>query len=340
MKKLSPGRLAWAALMFLVVSSLVLTGCEPQGAAVRSPIPTPVGASFASPLPMPTRADGKPERQPPQPNRKVHVGEITKLEAPVATTRYLIRNELDERMMNALYVRDTQTGQEIRLGDDNGEALFEAQSDQYIIWRYNCCAEGKNSTLKTGLYASDPKSGNLTEVVQGRFQGFVEIDGQWMTYMNIQEPKAYFADLRAHNLATGEDFLVARNVAYRGVGNDYTAIGDNRIVWVGLDLNAHTVAIYVYDLATRTTRALKAPYLLSPTNVSISGDFVIWQDEFWEGYDLKQDILFGLPTVPPGWEKIEHSPAQSFRVMNDRLYWSVEVSGKTYHFTAPIVRNN
>jgi hypothetical protein len=267
----------------------------------------------------------------------VYVGEISEVTTTPSASRYSTRIEVDrigvdQGWRSALFVRDAKTQREIRLGDDTGDALLEALSDQYVIWTYHYYGQDKNLPLKTGLYAYDLESGNQVAIALGPdFQGYAEIDGQWVIYMHLQDERKFFGELRTHNLLTGEDFLVANNVAYRGFGNDYAAIGGDKIAWVEGEIR-------VYDLTNRTARTLNVPEVVSPVNLSISGDIVVWWDQLWVGYDLEQDILFEIPLIPPGWEKIQTSIADVVTVKKGQLYWALKVNDQVHRFTAPVIR--
>jgi hypothetical protein len=157
----------------------------------------------------------------------------------------------------------------------------------------------------------------------------------------VQKGRKYFAHLRAHNLATGEDFLVGNDVPYNQIFNnrpssDYYAIRDGKIAWVEVQ---EEWTVRVYDLMTHTERTLNVPDMQSPVNLSISDDIVVWWDKFWQGYDLEQDALFTIPTIPRGWENVSTQPYSPVKVRGDQLYWSLTVGDQVYRFTAPIMRD-
>lgn len=347
MNKHLPNHQHLVLAIFLIATVLWLTGCAPEGVVAKSPIPTPIGAVAAplSPLPTPTRADGRPARQLPAYNPKVHVGEITEMTPADTPLRYSVRNEPNQNRVTTLFVRDAETGKEVRLGNDNGETLFGAQSDQYIIWRYNYFGRDKNPALKTGLYAYALGNGAQIVITQTTgFQWYPEIDGDWMVYASVQDQRAAFGNLRAHNLSTGEDLLLGNNVPYYNPYNaqppsDFYAIQGNKVAWVeAVTGETSKWAIRVHDLTTQTGRTLNVHDIVYPTLLSISDGIVIWWDEFWVGYDLDQDTLFSIPTTPPEWQNLQQSPVGAITMKDGRLYWDLKVNNQVHHFTAPVKR--
>jgi hypothetical protein len=245
---------------WLIIASVLLAGCSLwQTSCVQykvvagSPLATPKGAATLTPIP--TRADGKPVsarpyRITPLPGEKVRVGDITEVvgaSTPVPP-RYSIRNERNDKYIYSLFVRDSKTGQEIRLGDDNGNASFGAMTDQYIIWRFAGFTHNKTPDPKTGLFAYVLATGKeITIAGPEGYQWYPKIDDQWVIYLDVSGSDYYYAGLRAHNLKTGEDFQLSKQVPYNRPG-EYYAISGNRIAWVNAESGW---AICVYDLATR-----------------------------------------------------------------------------------------
>jgi hypothetical protein len=328
----------------------------------QSPIPTPRGVTPVPFSDQPTWVIGGQKvwrlLVTPLPDEKVRVGVMSMLpssrspESDRHTPRYTIIKDTSPRLghtepsnvkVKKLFVQDAQTGQEIRLGDDRGDAIFEKMTQDYVIWRYQWHGRSETVGFKTGLYAYVLKTGKEIIIAQQpeRYPLYPKIDGHWVLYTDAENAKKYFANLRVHNLATGEDFLVGNDVPYNQMfdnrpSSDYYAIRDGKIAWV--EVHGKWM-IRVYDLMTRTERTLNVPDVQSPADFSISGDIVIWWDMFWKGYDLGQDALFTIPTVPPGWENV---PAQSYvpmKVRDEQLYWSLTVSDRVYRFTAPILRD-
>ena len=348
-------KLRLGIVVCVVISGAILVGCTSARLAAQDVhlIPTPEGAIVVPPCDEPTWIVGEQQvcrfLVTPLPDEKVRTGTITEfVPSERRQSHYTVMEDIPNQVLEPgqsirdipvrrLYVQDTVTGQQVRLGDDAGDTFFQVMTDQYVIWRYqwNGWAE---TTTKTGLYAYVLEIGE--ELIIARKPDYAplypEIDGQWVLYTDAKNNNVYFAELRVHNLATGEDFLVGSNVPYYSrPSSDYYAINDGKIAWVEND-GGWTVR--VYDLATRTTRILDVPNTSSPVNLDISDGIVVWFDKFWRGYDLEQDALFTIPTVPPGWENISVQPASPVTVENNQLYWSLEVGDKVYRFAAPIIR--
>ncbi len=373
-----------ALCVFLLGISLGVTGCTSSSSAANSLTPMP-DDTLSSPIPItqhsiptpngvtpvllptqPAQVIGRQEVRglfvTPLPDEKIQVGMVSQI-ATLPTndfqqTQYTIRAEIPPRQtyeerpeqieVKKLFLQDIQSGQEIHLGDDNGHTLLEARSNRYIIWRYQRHGFSDAITLKTGLYAFDLETGEDIVIAQEpSYPVDPVISGQWVLYTDPEIGRSNFANLRVHNLVTGEDLLIGNNVPYNQDFNnrpssDYYAISDESIVWVDVETGEiqATWMIRVYDLANGTTRALEVPNTISPEALSISGGIVVWWDRFWRGYDLQQDAVFTIPVIPPGWGNVPVQPGGPVTIKDNNLYWSLKVDDQVYHFTAPVIRNN
>lgn len=334
----------------------VLAGCTAPTSVAQeiSPIPTPSGAATIPSCDEPTWVVGGREvcrlLVTPLPGEVVRVGPVTAFVPPDTNgqeRRYTVREEVppwepatepgEIMLVRKLFVRDEETGQEVRLGDDAGHAILEAVTEQYVLWRYRWNGRGE-TTRKTGLYIYVLQTGE--EIIVAQVPAYPvdpRINGQWVVYTDAQGNSIYFARLCAFNVATGEGLLLTEEIPYNRAGRNYYAISDDKIAWVAwVDGNW---AVNIYDLTTRTSRTLDVPEVqLLTGDVSISGDIVVWWDRYWHGYDLKQDALFTITIIPPGWENLDVRLARPVTVQDDRLYWALEVNDEVYHFTAPIIR--
>ncbi len=351
------------ACVFLIVGSALLVGC---GASTTQPqIPTPVGAAtWPSDLrPTPTRADGKPVITP-MPNIKIRIGAVSEvslgdmpssysalyheqnkqgmdvLVAHDSQSRYFARNERESlNSVQELYLRDSQTGQEVRLGDDKGDALFGTMTDQYLIWRFQCYRCDEQPGITTGLYAYVLATGEEIVITQGptKIQWYPKAENQWVLYIDAPNGTRYFADLHVYNLETKEDKLVSHDTLFERLPDkDFYAVNNNRVVWVQRDTTTSDQwIVYVYDLNSGSRRSFIVPYSTPPSSISFSGDFIVWPGS---GYDLKQDVLFSISTNVPGWENIRTDWSGYLTVKDDKLYWMVSVNKEIHYFTAPIVR--
>lgn len=350
--------------LLALVSVLWLTSCEPRGfgtdqqrRATPSRVPT-ASASVTpphSPLPTPTRADGITPRfngvwVTPLPIEKVKLGALTELASipPPLTEppprRYIAQVLSRGEGMNRtsiVAVRDTQSGTEIaRLGDDTGESVWDAMNDEYVIWWCGGC-----TSLKTGLYAYRIATGEQILISEDRGQ-YPKIDGEWVVYISDILPTG--AELRAHNLVSGEDILITQDMAirrdsYQGPGSrgDFFAVRDGRVVWA-TDLSTPGNPLHwglsVYDIDTRTARRLNLPESLGHfSHLDVFGDTVLWQREFWQGYDLSRDAYFSIPIIPSGWENARITKISQVVASQGQLYWSLTIDGKERYFSAPII---
>lgn len=360
----------WLILLVVLLmgSNLVLAGCAPSVIAEGQVRPTSVVTlpadpaltfvddSQLTPQPKPTRADGGIDRYDglfvsPLPDERVSLGQVVEIPPPAATAppRYSFRNKNEgegNTVRFRLFVRDLQTGQEIRLGDDQGQAFIGTMNDDYVIWKQDCDPCGD---LKTGLYAYSIKTNTntlLSDTMVSR--GFPEMNGQWVIYSSPQKTSTpYFrsGELHAHHLLTGEDILVGDDLAYPNAPlaasprpGDYYAIQGDKITWIATDTTNHRWVLRVYDLTDHAIRTLNVPEPLIPVfNLSVSDNFVVWLSKFWQGYDLKHDAYFSINIVPPGWENLPVGQNGLITAKDNNLHWSLELDGETHYFTALIV---
>jgi hypothetical protein len=196
----------------------------------------------------------------PLPDEKVSLGQVVEiLAAAAAPPGYAIRNEKKGEGTNAhtfVFIQDTQTGSEVRLGSDKGQALLGATSDDYVIWKSLCdgCAD-----LKTGLYAYSIRTSTnilVSDTVRGR--GFPKIDGQWVIYVDEKDPTQHLSDLHAHNLTTGKDLLIGPVVQVHAGATDYYTVHGDKIAWVAGGAGQYTT-LHTYDLTHHTTQTLSTP---------------------------------------------------------------------------------
>jgi hypothetical protein len=344
-----PSYREYIALCILLIGSIsMLTSCANQQVVAGSPLPTPAGVAT---LPSPTRTDGKPPVPgqlylvTPLPGEKVRIGEITEMAPTTTSLPYSVQNERDQKGFWTLFVRDPKTQKQVQLGDDNGSAMSPATTNKYIVWEYLCASDcDKSTSLKSGIYGYDLETQqHLVIVTTPGNKVFPKVDDQWVIYLDIPGPKDNFAPLHAHSLVTGEDFAIGKRVPtgnLYGLATAFYALQGDRVAWVEVETgDPARWTIRLYNLKTREERTLNIPSILSPANLSISGDIVVWWDGFWKGYDLKQDAVFTIPIVPHEWENVPVQLANTVTVMNDRLYWALKAKDKVYYLTAPIIRD-
>jgi hypothetical protein len=349
--------LYFASLSALVIGSFSLTACAPSVIAEGQLKPTQPAATLVS-YPGPTLNNDlqltvtpAPEQKgkifvTPLPNEQVELGNVLEIQpTPTPSAGYSIRNERTNDSYR-LFVRDNRTGKEVRFGDGDESAIFEAMIEGYIFWVKGCGVCDEASLSKKGLYAYNPATGEQF-LVTHEPTFLIEGAGAWIIYVNYTSTDKYLARLHAHNLLTQEDLLLSSKVPnlMGWLSSDFYAINENQIAWVELDLATSKTAIQAYNLSTHTMRMLKLPEVVKPlllnfgvepVYLSVSDELVVWRDGFWQGYDLKRDALFTIPIVPPGWENV---PFDVSRVTahGGFVNWFLTMDGERHYFTAPIV---
>lgn len=369
----------WGSVFALIMGVTVLsTSCISKEAAerlaleatnnskevqiIQPPIPTPVGVTASPTQILPTPASDIVVHHPyatPAPGEIVQTGPIVQLihtsSAQNSPPRYTLREVTASMIItdasvgpevSKLFLQDSETEQEIRLGDDTGDATLALRTVDYVIWRYRNYPAIGESALQSGLYAYDLATGENIVIVQSDgFIGYPEIKGDWVIYMDhsAMGEQRSITSLHAHNLKTDQDVCISKSIPFARSfppQEAYYALDEGKIVWVEMDMEKQQTVIQIYDISTQITHSLHAPNLRSPRNLSISGNYVIWWDSFWQGYDLQQDALFTIPVIPSGWENVPIQFCTEVTVKDSQLYWGLSVNDKIYYFRSPILQSH
>lgn len=137
---------SWLAGLVIVVAMTSLSGCLAPGtgdiALPSGDVPllevttVPSGDAPATAVSL----DDATGVATASPMHEVRLGETNEI-APAPSRRYRVRME-DQSIgvrrgvmvhKHSLYLHDNETDQEFRLGDDSGQADFEAMNDQYLV---------------------------------------------------------------------------------------------------------------------------------------------------------------------------------------------------------------
>lgn len=330
------------ASVLLVVGLLWLTRPAATASTPESQlVPTPFGVS-----PQPTRTTQPDGDQcgnimfcvTPTPNEQVRLGPVsTVIPTPIPTVAVSTGND----GFKTLTIRNPMTHEEVRLGDDRGDAELQGATDRYVLWKFCCTDSTQNGSVPTGLYAYDLTNGNTITISQDyRAQWYPEIDGYWVVYVKFAYPARDFpADVHAHNLHTNEDIRLGElDLGMRPVHQNY-ALQGTQVVWVEAGSKSSSTILRVYDLATHTATTLDIPDVASFHNVSISDNVVVWWSEYWQGYDMTRQARFTIPITPPGWEQVPIQGVYPVTILHDQLTWGVQVKEQAYYFTAPLIRS-
>lgn len=326
-------------ILMIVLTIVSLTpGCAPPQVVESRATPSPDASN------LPTATPLLVVRRPPQPATgiEVEVGAISEI-APLPPRRYTARVDSTydrvTTMGNKLFLIDTVTGNEVRLGNDEGSAGLEAMTDQYAVWYWACSS---SCSPPGGRYVYDLAIGEQTAL---RNTGDVKAAGDWAVAGSFEGIEGYVG-VRAFNLVTKEEIVItralplSRKYVYWEITYD---INEDMIAWVNYDLETQQIAIGVYDLINRSGRLLDIPDLLAdhPTvdDLSVSRTQVIWGSRTWEGYDLRYDVRYAIPSrEPSGWQLTSDDWVGPLRVNGDYLYWWIDIAGGERHnFRAPII---
>jgi len=333
-------------------------------------IPTPVGAVTKAPYsqPLPTRANDKSNATPTLiPPIKVRLGPVTEIQlqdTPRSLTsslgriksanekyavvgnnlsgRYTVLNGADNyNGYRKLFVRDAQTGQELRLGNDSGDAYAPAVTDQYVVWSFRCYDACDTNPVTNGLYIYDFSQGANARVGDLAGQNDLKADGRWIGYLKFTDIPDCYGDLYVFNLDTKKEQRVDSTVPGEcKARTGFFAISNNRLVWTHFDESGSKQwTLGLLDLKAGQFRQVKIPYGQGtpPYGLSFSGDYVVWGIF---GYDLRQDAIFNFSLAVPGWENLLTDGSLRPVVKDERVYWGESIKGQVHYFSAPLIRVN
>ena len=261
---------------------------ESRGVTVQAQRPAGQAGSNGSALPIPQVVRGTPQAYTPPPK----------------SSRYTYRNEFpaDRSQLLPLYLVDTQTGTETRLGDGNGAAVFGTIDEHYLLWFFFCASACPTSE---GLHAYHLATG-VDKLIAKRVSSGIhpQLADNWTAFGRFNGDGSRQATLYAANLQTQEVITLTRNLP---AGDDkvrgYFGISDDLAAWYGA-LNT----IVIYDLTARReiTRltginAVFNEQYLDVGDLSPGETVVTWSRNY--GYDLVTRSYFRLGRMtPPDWD--------------------------------------
>ena len=231
-------------------------------------------------------------------NPQVMVG--TPVEGPVITPRYTYRNEFpaNRAQWQTLYLMDTQTGQETRLGDDSYGAVFGVMNDEYLVWYFK------------GTHAYRLATGEDTLLSLAMSPAIhPQIAGDWVAFGQFHYDEMKTATLYAGNVQTHEIITLTQDLNARDAYvNEYFGIGSRLAAWYDA-VYGKPVGLVIYDLATHTQlvklttfgSAFSDPYRVI-YDVAAGETIITWNGGY--GYDLVTGSYFRIPHFePPDWVK-------------------------------------
>ena len=207
---------------------------------------------------------------------------------------YVVWQNEVSRSVVRLHVYDRELQQEVFTYD--GLAVEVSAKDGLLVWRdydpqlQHTTLDGYDLAAQTQFSVTVPMTVTIDDPrICSR---------QWLIYRYDTHYGADgtrgWASIRAHNLNTGEEVVVTERAYLPGAGGGAPHDCDGQwITWIEAShLTGGMFSQHVYDLATRTSRALDLPLSPVPAHPHISGSIVINEET---GYDLLTGRSFSLP---------------------------------------------
>jgi hypothetical protein len=339
-------KMQWRRLSYLLVfggAVVVLVSLVVLAWRVRSP--QAFQADKARVVVQAQRSAGQAEPALTMPSApQVMVGTPEEYQRNVPTPRYTYRNEFpaDRSQPLPLYVIDTQTGQEIRLGNDSGAGVYGTQDDKYLLWHFLCGAACRE--FQQGLYAYTFATQENRLVSTMSIPGiFPKLVGEWVAFGRY-DPRDSVATLFAANLQTHEVLTLTHELnAQDGGLNGYFGISPQLAAWYTVPY-PDPPQLVIYDLTTRTeiTRLTDFSAVFNQQVIRIyalsPGETVVtWSRNY--GFDLVTNSYFRIEAIrPSNWDGQLSSSVSSITETNRILYWSFQMQDGTQRYVrAPLL---
>jgi len=255
------------------------------------------------------------------------------IEEPHISGRYVTWVESvsePNQIVRQLHVFDLVQTREFTVGQGSHYYYQQDLKDNLLVWQ-DYRGQG------WGIYGYDLTSAQNLTIVEGPgIYSFPRVcSKEWIIYLqNVQEDWPGTANLRAHNLATGEDIPIGQIPFPQDVtAGEQHACDGSRVAWIGIQMeqSAPIYQQHVFDLGTRSDRVLNISIRALPS-VLLSGNVLISS----VGYDLARDVPFSVfSNVLP--EQFHIGSKLLFS--QDRAVWIVaESDGSQGIHSAPIIR--
>ncbi len=252
--------------------------------------------------------------------------------AKPVNNRYRYRNEFpaDQTQRLPLYLIDTETGQETRLGDDSHAAVFGALDEAYLLWFFG--GEFHAYHLATG---EDTWVATL-----GGYLSFPQIADVWVAFGEYNGGGSSFATLYAANLQTGELITLTQKLAAGDAWvNGYFGISSQLAAWfeppstiVVYDLNVHSEITRLTNINVVFNEQYLDVYDLTPGETVVT-----WSRNY--GYDLVTHSYFSIGNIrPPDRGNQLTSDMSRIQEQERMLSWTFDMKdGTQRHVRAPLL---
>ena len=274
------------------------------------------------------------------PTAQVVMGTPQAYTPPPESNRYTYRNDFpaDRSQLLPLYLIDTQTGVETRLGDSSGAAVFGTINELYLLWFFLCDVECPTTG---GLHAYNLVTGVDNLIAKQVSSGIhPQITNSWTAFGGFNGDGSREATLYAANLQTQEVITLTRNLpardskvqGYFGISDDLAAWYEAQNTIVIYDLTAHRELTRLTNINTVFNEQYLDVYDLSPGET-----IVTWSSNY--GYDLVTRSYLRLGRmVPPDWDNAPVRDMSRIQERNRLLSWAIYMrDGSQRHIRASLL---
>lgn len=217
------------------------------------------------------------------------VNQEIRLSGPYVVWQYKV-----SRSVVRLHVYDRELQREVFTYD--GLAVEVSAKDGLLVWR-DYDPQSQHTTLD-GYDLRAQTRFSITVPVTITIDDPRICSREWLTYRYDAQYDSSgthgWTSIRAHNLNTGAEVVVTERAYLPGAGGGAPHDCDGQwITWIEAShLTGGVFSQHVFDLASRTSRALDLPLSPVPSRPRVSGSLVINEET---GYDLLTGRSFSLP---------------------------------------------
>ena len=222
-----------------------------------------------------------------------------RLWSPVVSGPWLAYVVEDQQAPRQIKVLNLETSEEIALGHDELGQGEPDISGSWVVFSERSPSDNKGSSI----YAYDLSTSTRVPVAveDGKVRCCPKVSKQWVIYLQWQVPRdsrSESIELRAHSLATGEDFAIGPLPAPNdsSFGTLHALDGD-KVAWIRNEPN-YARSAHLFDLTTREDRVLPSETgYLGDISITNKHQLAVVSNNGWKVIDWSQP----QPTVLRPW---------------------------------------
>lgn len=203
-------------------------------------------------------------------------------------------------------------GSKIQFGDKAGDAVFQFENDNYLIWSYLCLSKCSNASKSFGIYVYDwsKKQNELVEPIDA-LRIYATVSKLKLIYLVLNDFGKYAekADLKIYDIETRQSMVVTKDLFFFKQSSIYPryAFDGNVLAWIDIRPQGYFASpskntLVYFDLSTNQKHSVSLSASQNPQDIKVYGSAIIWRDSIeqkWNELDIAGNNLFDL-LLPEG----------------------------------------